>query len=219
MDAETIEKALEKLGELALKEGKCVEMAVYGGSALALAYDLRISTKDVDAIYEKDKDFVRKASERVAAEMGLPKDWLNDAVKGYASPKNAESLIEFGSFPSEENPGLKVFVPSPEYFFAMKCVDIRTGATSCDVDDVKKLALVCGIGSAREAMDIVESFYSDRGLPPKTRFALEEIFDSLDMSAQVDAGRAGFKEKLEEHRKKTVSEDDGDSLERKPKGS
>lgn len=201
-DANSMEKAFSRLGELAIEEGKTVDIAVYGGSALAVAYNLRSSTRDVDAVFEKDKAFVNKAVAKVASEMGLPEDWLNDAVKGYVSPNEPGNMILFGSFPSEAEPGLRVFVPAPEYFFAMKCIDIRTGASSKDVDDVRKLAGVCGIQDASTAMDIVESFYPDRKIPPKTRFAMEEIFESLPSHNPAAVGRSGFKEALDEFREK-----------------
>ena len=191
-----LEAAFTRLGELAIEEGHIVEMAVYGGSALAIAYDLRTTTRDVDAVFEKDKEFVRRAVEKVALEMDLPPDWLNDAVKGYVSPNEAGNMIQFGSFPSETNPGLRILVPAPEYFFAMKCIDIRTGASSKDVEDVKNLALVCGVKNAQDAMDIVQSFYTDRPVPPKTGLVLEEIFEKLNVEALPPVGRAGFPDAL-----------------------
>lgn len=173
LDSMKMEEAFARLGNMALEEGRVVDLAVYGGSALAVAYNLRKTTKDVDAVFEKDRDFIRRAVEVVGMEMNLPSDWLNDAVKGYLSPNEAGNMIRFGSFPSESSPGLRVFVPSPEYFFAMKCIDMRTGSGSKDVEDAKNLALVCEIKTADEALDIVESFYPDRAIPPKTRFAIE----------------------------------------------
>lgn len=196
LGAKEMEAAFTRLGELALEQQHIVDMAVYGGSALAVAYDLRAATKDVDAVFEKDKEFVRSAIAIVAEEMNLPADWLNDSVKGYVSPKESGNMIRFRSYPSEATPGLRIFVPSPEYFFAMKCVDIRTGATSNDVEDVRKLALVCGIKSARDGMDIVESFYPDRNMQAKTRYVLEEIFQSLDVNEKIKVGRAGFTDTL-----------------------
>ena len=205
LDAKAMESAFTRLGEIALNEQRIVDMAVYGGSALAIAYDLRAATKDVDAVFEKDKEFVRKAVATVAQEMDLPADWLNDAVKGYVSPKEPGNMIKFGSYPSEANPGLRIFVPSPEYFFAMKCVDIRTGASSNDVEDVRKLTLVCGIKSAQEGIDIVESYYPDRNMQAKTRYVLEEIFDTLDVNEKINVGRAGFTESLAEFRQNRLA--------------
>jgi len=198
LTAEKMEKAFGILGAKAIQANRVVDIAVYGGSALAVAYDLRESTKDVDAVFERDKDFVRKVVLEIAEELGLPEDWLNDAVKGYVSPKEHGNLIRFASYPSEENVGLRVFVPSPRYFFAMKCIDIRWGGGSYDVEDVKKLALICKIKDANEALRIVESFYPGRKIPPKTGFALEEIFETLDLKAGISVGRSGFDKKLEE---------------------
>lgn len=44
----TMEQAARELVALAAKH--IVDMAVCGGSALAVAYDLRTSTKDIDAV-------------------------------------------------------------------------------------------------------------------------------------------------------------------------
>ena len=49
-------------------------------------------SQDVDAVFEKDREFVRKAVAKVALEMDLPLDWLNDAVKGYVSPNEAGNM-------------------------------------------------------------------------------------------------------------------------------
>lgn len=200
LTAEKMELAFSMLGARAIDAGRIVDMAVYGGSALALAYDLRRTTKDVDAVYESDKDFVPRAVAAIAIELDLPEDWLNDAVKGYVSQNEPGNLIKFASYPSESEVGLRVFVPAPEYFFAMKCIDIRLGAGSNDVEDVKKLALVCNIKSAAEALKIVESFYPGKRIPPKTSLALEEIFQALDTSAELAVGRSGFDRALAQHK-------------------
>jgi hypothetical protein len=39
----TLEKAFERLGELAWNDGKTVEISVYGGSALVLSMNFRVS--------------------------------------------------------------------------------------------------------------------------------------------------------------------------------
>ena len=220
LDAAKMERAFTRLGEMALDAGRVVDMAVYGGSALAVAYDLRATTKDVDAVFEKDRDFVRKAVEAVAAEMDLPSDWLNDAVKGYVSPNESGNMVKFGSFPSEERAGLRIFVPAPEYFFAMKCIDIRTGTSSKDVEDVKNLALVCKIKDANEAMNIVESFYPNRPIPTKTSVAIQEIFELLDVEKEIKVGRSGFNEALAKHRGERTAPAMADEAEpSKPRGS
>ncbi|MDP2810331.1 MAG: hypothetical protein Q8O34_09290 [Rhodocyclaceae bacterium] len=81
-----IEAGLRRIGEIAHAEGKLVDIAVYGGSAMAIAWNARASTRDVDAVFDGDTDFIRRATAIVAAETGWPEDWLNDGVKDFLSP-------------------------------------------------------------------------------------------------------------------------------------
>ena len=48
-----------------------VDMAVYGGSAIVLAWEFRVATRDVDAVVHGDPTFIRRAVKQVADEQGL----------------------------------------------------------------------------------------------------------------------------------------------------
>jgi hypothetical protein len=179
-DKAAIELAFERLGELAREAGKIVEISVYGGSALVLTTEYRIGTQDVDAVFENDGKFIRQAAAIVAEEFGWNSDWINDGVKGFLSAQdgNAESKRLFRTYPTEQEPGLRVLVATPAYLFAMKCLAMRLGGTheSSDVTDIRRLGAELGIGSAKDAFEIVSRYYPLARLPPKTQFGLEEIF-------------------------------------------
>jgi hypothetical protein len=119
----------------------------------------------------------------MAAELGWDENWLNDGVKGWLSAIDAEPSAKalLRTYPSEQRPGLRVFVAKPEYLFAMKARAMRTGgvASSSDIDDIKMLARELGITGSDQALAIVSKFYPDKVIEPKTRFGLEEIFSSL----------------------------------------
>jgi hypothetical protein len=66
-----IRRALVRLGELANAEGIKLELSIYGGAALMLAYDSRAITKDVDAVV-RPSDVGQRLARRVAEELGLP---------------------------------------------------------------------------------------------------------------------------------------------------
>jgi hypothetical protein len=114
----------------------------------------------------------------------LDEGWLNDGVKGWLSAAEVDpaAKVFLGTYPSEEQPGLRVFVPRPEYLFAMKCRAMRIGgiAGSADVEDIRRLAQAIGIKSAEQALDLVQEFYPRHIIEPKTQFGLEEIFSKLD---------------------------------------
>ena len=50
LSKDEIEKALARLGELALDRDTPIELLLVGGAAMVLAYNARLSTHDVDAI-------------------------------------------------------------------------------------------------------------------------------------------------------------------------
>jgi hypothetical protein len=184
-DLAALESALAELGRRAFAAGRTVEIAVYGGSALLLTLNRQVSTADVDAVFEKDKNFVRRLAAEMAADFGWEESWLNDGVKGWLSAIDADPRAKtlFKTYPSEEQPGLRVFVARPEYLFAMKCRAMRVGGveSSTDIEDIKLLARKIGITNSGQALALVEKFYPHNLLEPKTRFGLEEIFSTLGL--------------------------------------
>ena len=68
----------------------------------------------------------------------------------------------------------------------MKCRAMRVGGieTSPDIEDIRLLAREIGITSVEDAL--VEKFYPNNILAPKTKFGLEEIFSALDTKAAPD---------------------------------
>jgi hypothetical protein len=143
------------------------EVYVVGGAVMCLALAARPATRDVDA-YVRPARLVREAAARIAARAGVPEDWLNDAVKGFLSPRG-----EFEQY--VELPHLRVFIARPEYLLAMKCAAMRLGVEFHDLDDVRYLLRYLNITSVDEALAVVGRYYDETLLPPKTRLALEEL--------------------------------------------
>ena len=143
------------------------ELYLVGGAVMCLALDARDSTRDVDAMFRPARA-IREAAVRVASKAGAPETWLNDAVKGYLSPRG-----EFDDF--LDLPHLKVFVARPEYLLAMKCASSRLGEEFHDLDDVRYLLRYLDIAKVDDALAIVGRYFDEEQLLPKTRFVLEEL--------------------------------------------
>jgi len=147
------------------------EIGVVGGAAMVLAFNARGSTKDVDAIFEPSAK-IRKAAELVAKEMGLDKDWINDAVKGFlpGDPNEKKILIK--------KDHLTVWVPEPQYFLAMKGISARFDTQ--DAQDLKFLIKHLKIKSKEEVLDVIQGYYPKNRIPAKTQFFIEEQFEESD---------------------------------------
>jgi len=143
------------------------ELYLVGGAVMCLAYAVRPSTQDVDALFRPTRE-VREAAARVAAAAGLRRDWLNDAVKGFLSDR--------GEFrPWLELPHLRILVAQPEYLLAMKCLSMRIGAEFHDEDDVRYLLRHLGIAAYQDAIDVISRYYPLQRFPQKTLYALAEL--------------------------------------------
>lgn len=51
LDRAAIENAFERLGDRLAKRGVIADVYVFGGAAMALAYDARRATRDIDAVF------------------------------------------------------------------------------------------------------------------------------------------------------------------------
>lgn len=167
LTAHDIRRLLELLGEELETAGVEGELYLVGGAVMCLAFDARAATRDVDALFRPTRE-IREAAARVADRAGVPRGWLNDAVKGF--------LDERGDFdPFLELPNLRVFIARPEYLLAMKCASMRLAEEFRDVDDVRYLLRYLNITNVDQALEIVTRYVDEDRLMPKTRLALEEL--------------------------------------------
>ena len=160
-----IVELLTELGRRLATRGIEGEMYVVGGAAIALAFDERRSTRDIDAVFEPKLTIYEIAAE-IADDRGLAGGWLNDAVKGFLAEADASAPLVL------EVPGLRVSSASPRVLLAMKVLSHRVGE---DDDDVRLLARELALSSAREVLALAEDVYGDR-LDAAARFFVEELF-------------------------------------------
>jgi hypothetical protein len=159
-------------GELAAEldaVGQRAEIFLVGGAAIALCFDERRATRDLDAIFAPAAS-VRRAAANVADREGLDPDWLNDAVKGFLPGPDPNAVRYFDA------PGLVVDVASAEYLLAMKLFSSRV---EIDADDIALLYRELGYHTVEEGLALVERSYPGRPIAAKVQFLLEEIVHSL----------------------------------------
>jgi predicted nucleotidyltransferase len=165
LSRDQILQALTRLAAVLEARGVQGELYLVGGAAIALAYDARRATRDVDAVFAP-KQAIYEAAQVVAEELNLPENWLNDAVKLYLRGEDPEPLQPL------DLPGLRVLVASPRYLLALKLLASRRE----DEQDIRTLLNLLQIQSVDEALAVVLQVYPEGQILPKTRFMLEEIF-------------------------------------------
>jgi hypothetical protein len=171
--------ALVALDAECAKRGIAGEICIYGGAGMVLVFDARQSTRDVDAVF-RPKVEIRTAAEAVAAELGLPLNWLNDGVKGFLSENEETRRISIPDLEALQN--IRIVWPTPEYLLAMKCMAARSDDTSMDKEDVVFLLRQLGITSEEQALEIVERFFPKDRIHIKTHFFITENLESLKQS-------------------------------------
>jgi len=176
-----LHSALTDLGARAFAQGKTAELAIYGGSALMLASNFRVASEDVDAVAATDQGLIDRLAREIATERGWTPDWLNDGVRTYLSPNVdgfAQHHVLFGTYPDEQRPGLRVFVPTAEYLLAMKLMAMRLdpAAGSSDLGDILRLIEVVGIAEKSELQSFAEMFYPEARVSGRVRLGIEVIW-------------------------------------------
>ena len=166
LDGAAIEALLGELGDELVARGVRGEMFVVGGAAMALAYNTRRATRDVDAVFEP-KAVVYDAAGVIATRHPglLTADWLNDSVKAFLPGADPSATVAF------DHPGLRVKVASPRYLFVMKLLAARV---DIDADDIAVLYRLSGFTSIDDALDCAHRTYGER-LEPKATYLLEEL--------------------------------------------
>lgn len=128
-----------------------------------LVSNFRIATADVDAVAAVDQNFIDTAAQTIAARHNWPRDWINDGVRTYLSPQ-VEGFAQhtlFRTYPNEQAPGLRVFVPTAEYMLAMKLMALRIeeGTSRNDLEDILNLMQVTGIKQKADIVQFAAAFY------------------------------------------------------------
>ena len=149
-------QALRRLGELAQEQKVTLEVSLYGGAVFTLVYGSREATKDVDAVV-RPSEIAQGLALKVARELGLPDDWLNDQVKQFLAETEAKRRLNETDFGA----GLRVSVPTAAYLLAMKLRACRSPLPGYpgDYGDIRFLVRKMGLTSVKAAAAHHDRFF------------------------------------------------------------
>ncbi|MDI1463906.1 DUF6036 family nucleotidyltransferase [Catellatospora sp. KI3] len=166
LDRAAIEDAFRRLGERLARRGVIADLYVFGGAAMALAYDARRSTRDIDAVFQPH-GVVLDEARAVAADLGLPQWWLNEQARAYVAPGGDPAAPRVF-----DHPGLRVSAASPEHLLAMKVLAARRR----DADDIRFLVERLNLTTVEEVLALCAEVFPDEEVPARARLVLEDAF-------------------------------------------
>lgn len=141
-------KALDRqLGE----RGTSAELRIVGGAAMALRYEKRRTTDDVDALFTNYPE-VRAAIEATADELGLPHDWVNSQIHDLALPFEADS----GAERLRIGEHLSLRLPSAEFLLFTKVTSTRR--SNSDIRDALTLIRHLGLRDEQSIEKAISRF-------------------------------------------------------------
>jgi len=164
LDRAAIEDAFRRLGERLARRGVIADIYVFGGAAMALAYDARRATRDIDAVFQPH-GVVLDEARAVADELGLPRWWLNEQASVYVAPggdRNAPRVFD--------HPGLRVSAASPEHLLAMKVLAARRR----DAEDILFLVKHLGLSTVEQVLAVCAEIFPDEPVPDRARMVVED---------------------------------------------
>lgn len=171
---EQILAALRALSDELGRQGATGEICLFGGTVMVLAFTARLTTKDVDALFQPAR-LIRDCAQKIGEQQRLPPDWLNDGVKGFVSTRHETTAGNLPQFPN-----LRLTMPVPEYLLAMKCMAARIGGTTgepSDVADITFLIRHLQLKTAKDVLDLVGQYYPANRIPVKTQYLVEGLFE------------------------------------------
>lgn len=167
LDRAAIEDAFRRLGDRLARRGVVADLYIFGGAAMALAYDARRATRDIDAVFQPH-GVVLDEARGVADELGLPHWWLNEQASAYVAPGGDATAPRVF-----DHPGLRVAAASPEHLLAMKVLAARRR----DAEDIRFLVGHLGLTTSEQVLSLCVEIFPDEEVPGRARLVLDDVFD------------------------------------------
>ena len=160
LSAGDLHAAFEQLSEELARRKATAHIYIVGGAAMALGFDSRRLTYDVDALIREGHGHVTDAFRTIGRRRGWSQTWLNEQAT-HPLPRGGDGRAR--TVHGDSN--LVVTAASAEHMLAMK---VRAGRIK-DYDDIVFLAGRLRIRTAKEVFDQHDEVFP-RNPPPRDSF-------------------------------------------------
>lgn len=168
-DRTAIRGLFEELAIRLQRRGVRANIYVFGGAAMAMLFDDRRVTRDIDGVILHGHGPLTEEVRDIARERGLPTKWMNEQAATYvARSTDQRQSIVF------DHPSLTVAAASVEHLLAMKLIAARAS----DAADIARLVRHMGVADVATAEQVLHTVFPDKVLTDRARLLLEDVLAS-----------------------------------------
>ncbi|MGL4949959.1 MAG: DUF6036 family nucleotidyltransferase [Anaeroplasmataceae bacterium] len=155
IDRTLLYRLFEEINEGLIENGIHLDLCIYGGSLMTLLYSQRISTMDIDCVFNTDDSIVLELIlKNIGSKYNLRRDWFNSEVKLPLETLSKEEKISYKTLSN-----LNINVCSKEQLLAMKIVASRA-EPSHDFNDCVLLCKDLEIEDLKDLKSVISEFIS-----------------------------------------------------------
>jgi hypothetical protein len=151
-DAAQIRALLQRVGALAVARGAELDIVMLGGAAVALLFESRRTTRDIDVVDAHPPELLTELVAQVAELEGLTPNWLSDGAHRFVTKVSRGPLLL-------EAPGICAHAVSLEQLLASKLDAMRD-----DIDRSDAVVTAAALGLAQQRRACNRSIFASRTL-------------------------------------------------------
>jgi hypothetical protein len=166
LDQSALRALMLELADRLGRRGVRANVYVIDGAAMAMQFDERRATRDIDAVVLSGHGPLIEEVRALARLHDLPTTWLNEQAASYVA-----RVADTGSSIVFDHPNLSVAAASAEHLLAMKMLAARAS----DVPDLRLLLSELGITSMDEVESILSSVFPGTTMSDRGRLMIEDL--------------------------------------------
>ena len=166
LSREDMLKYLKELNSRLKNINRNYDIIIFGGAAMAIVYEARDATQDIDAKYRSSVE-LRRVIKSISDDFDIDEGWLNNDGEHYVTDKMSTSLYLDLS-------NLKVYTVNADCLLAMKLTSARMD--SADMDDCIFLMDLLEIKTENQLVDLIENYTNIDDRAASTMFFSKEAF-------------------------------------------
>jgi len=141
-------------------------IGIYGGAVMCMEFECRVSSFDIDCIYDNE-DVIPSIAKEISLANKIQGDWLNNAIQSIVLE---DMNVDAGRnmMTKREYAGITALFPSAEQMLAMKIYAARLDGSS-DFEDAVALCEILQIANKMQLQSILTKYFKRESIRERNK--------------------------------------------------